>query len=155
MARSSAKIKFPITDALSIAALVTAFDAAYSTANSPATRTSVTVNTQQVARNSLTNTIRGYGRIIQSNAGVSDANKTALGLIIKDAHPTTIPTPGTAPVLALVGATPGVLTLTFRDTGSSLKSRAKPAGVTGLELHGFFGTVAPATPDATPKPSAP
>jgi hypothetical protein len=137
-------------DAVSIAALVAALDAAYVTSTSNATRTPVTVNLTQVARNTLSATLRGYARIILANAGVSDANKTALGLTIRDVHPTKIPAPGTAPVLALTGATPGVLTNTFRDTGSSLKSRSKPAGVTALELHIFFGSVAPSSPDATP-----
>lgn len=137
-------------DAVSIAALVATFDAAYALSNSKSTRTPVTVNQTQVARNNASNTIRGYVRIILANAGVSDANKTALGLVIRDVHPSAIPAPGTAPVLGLTGATPGVLTLTFRDTGSSLKSRAKPSGVTSLELYCFFGTTAPASPAATP-----
>ena len=126
------------------------YAAAYGLASSNSTRTPVTVAAAQVSTNSLKAILRGYSRLILANAGVSDGNKTALGLNIHDTLPTPIPVPGTSPVLALVGLTPGQVTLTFRDTGSSLKSRSKPAGVTALELHVLFGSTAPATPGATP-----
>ena len=94
--------------------------------------------------------VRAYSRLIFANGGVLDADKLALGLVIRDIHPTVIPAPATSPVVALVGATPGELTLTFRDQGSPVKSRAKPTGVTSLEFHILYGTTAPATPEATP-----
>ena len=126
------------------------FSGKYAISSALGTRTSVTINDTQTARNSLSALIRTSVRQILANAGVLDANKVALGLTIRDTHPTKIPAPATSPVLGLVGATPGQLTLTFRDTGSSLKSRSRPAGVLMLELHMFLGTTAPATPAATP-----
>lgn len=126
------------------------FAAAYAISSTLATRTPVTVADTQAARNACSQVVRSYVRLILANGGVSDASKTGLGLTIRDVHPTPIPAPGTSPVLGLIGATPGQLTLTFRDTGSSVKSRARPAGVLMLELHVFLGTTAPATPDATP-----
>lgn len=137
-------------DAAAVQAAYNDFAAKYAISSSLATRTSVTINDTQTSRNALSATIRAYVRLILANAGVTDGNKTALGLTIRDTHPTRIPAPGTAPVLGLIGATPGVLTLTFRDTGSSLKSRSRPAGVLMLELHMFLGTTTPATPEATP-----
>ena len=137
-------------DASAVAAQYSVFSAAYAISSAPATRTSVTVANTQTSRNALSILVRNYARIILANSGVADSDKTALGLTIKDTHPTPIPTPGTSPVIAFVGATPGQLTLTFRDTGSSLKSRSKPAGVTALQMFILFATTAPATPDATP-----
>jgi hypothetical protein len=137
-------------DAASVAAAYLDFSTKYATSSSNATRTPVAVAATQTSRNALSVLIRAFSRIILANSGVADSDKTALGLNIHDTLPTPIPAPGTAPVLGLVGATPGVVTLTFRDTGSSLKSRSKPAGVAGLELHALFGSVAPATPAATP-----
>ena len=137
-------------DAATVAVAYSAFSAAYAISTNPATRTSVTVGTTQTTRNALSTLVRTYAKLIQSNAGVSDANRVAIGLPIHDTHPTAIPAPGTAPVLALTGATPGILTLTFRDTGSSIKSRSRPAGVLSLELHALYATTAPASADATP-----
>ena len=137
-------------DAVAIAAAYASFVAALAISTANSTRTPVTVQATQTARNSLTVLVRQYVRLILANGGVLDANKTDLGLVIRDTHPSPIPTPGTSPVLALVGATPGELTLTFRDTGSSIKSRSRPAGVASLELHVLFGLTAPASPAATP-----
>ena len=137
-------------DAAGLAALYATFAADYAISAAPATQRRVSVQTTQTARNNLSTLARAFARIILANAGVLDSDKVALGLVIRDVHPSPIPTPGTAPVLGLIGCTPGIVTLTFRDTGSSLKSRSKPAGVTGLELHAFFGAVAPASPAATP-----
>ena len=137
-------------DAAAVAAAFATFDAALAISTAPSTRTPVTVQDTQTARNNLSVLSRSYAAIIRNNQGVADSDKVALGLVLRNPHPTPIPAPGTAPVLGLVGLTPGVMTLTFRDTGSSVKSRARPAGVMGLELHCLFGTVAPATPAATP-----
>ena len=137
-------------DAAAVQGAYDDFAAAYAISSAPESRTSVTVAATQAARNALSAILRAYVRIILANAGVLDESKVALGLTIRDTHPTAIPAPATSPVLGLVGATPGQLTLTFRDTGSSLKSRARPAGVLMLELHMFLGTTAPATADATP-----
>ena len=137
-------------DAAAIATPTNTFDNAYAISQVPATRTPVTVAATQAARNALTSVIRTYGRIISSNAGVSDADKTALGLIIRDPVPTPIPPPATAPILGCIGATPGILTLTYRDSMSAPTVKAKPFGAVGLELHCLFGTVAPITPAATP-----
>jgi hypothetical protein len=137
-------------DAAAIAASKVTFDAAYAVSSVKATRTSQNVQTTQTARNATTVLVRAAARNILANSGVLDASKLALGLIIRDTVPSRIPVPQTSPVLGLVGATPGELTLTYRDQNASPKSRAKPAGVASLELHAFFGTVAPATPAATP-----
>ena len=58
--------------------------------------------------------------------------------------------PGTSPVLGFTGATPGQLTITYRDQNGGPKSRAKPAGVSALELYILFGAIAPASAAATP-----
>ena len=84
-------------DAAAVAASYAIFAAAYALSSSLSTRTPVTVAAAQTARNNLTILLRSYVRLILANAGVLDSNKTALGLTIRDAHPTRIPAPGTAP----------------------------------------------------------
>jgi hypothetical protein len=137
-------------DAVAIAAQTAAFHTAYAVSTAPATRTKVTVQATQTARNTLTATIRSYGRLVLANAGVLDSDKVALGLHIRDVVNTPIPTPATSPVVTIVGATPGQLTAGFRDSMAAPKIKAKPFGVTALELRVFFGTVAPVSPAATP-----
>lgn len=137
-------------DAAAIAAPTATFNANYAVSTSPTTRSPTTVNATQVARNALTAIIRAYGRLILSNGGVANSDKIALGLIVRDPVPTPIPVPSTNPILGVVGAQTGVNTMTFKDSAAGPNIKAKPFGATGLELHVFFGTVAPASPAATP-----
>ena len=106
-----------IDDALAPPDAFTAFEDAYAISSSNDSRTPVAVQATQTARNSLSALVRAYSRPILANGGVLDADKLALGLVIRDTHPTAIPAPGTSPVVALVGQRPQ-LTLTFRDQGS-------------------------------------
>lgn len=137
-------------DATTISASNATFQTAYVVSTTPATRTKVTVNATNSARNALVQVIRAYGRLILANAGVADSDKTALGLNIRDPVNTPIPAPSTAPVVSIIGASPGVLTMTYRDAMSAPKVKAKPFGATQVLVYALFGTTAPPTPAATP-----
>lgn len=137
-------------DATAIQTSVDAFSDAYLTSTTPSTRTKVTVQATVDARNATVQVVRSYGRLILANAGVADADKVALGLHLRDAVNTPIPAPSTAPVINVIGASPGVLTCTSRDAMSAPNVKAKPFGATQLLLYVAFGTVAPVTPAATP-----
>lgn len=137
-------------DATTIQTSVDAFDAAYTLSTTPATRTKVTVQATVDARNATVQVVRSYGRLILANAGVADADKVSLGLHLRDVVNTPVPAPSTAPVINVIGASPGVLTCTSRDAMSAPKVKAKPFGATQLMLYVAFGTVAPVTPAATP-----
>ena len=137
-------------DSATITTAVDTFDAAYTISTAPATRTPVTVQATIDARNAAVQVIRSYARIILANAGVADSDKTALGLHLRDPVNTPVPAPSTAPIVAVVGATPGVLTCTSRDSMSSPGVKAKPFGATQLQVFAQFGTVAPVSPAATP-----
>lgn len=65
--------------------------------------------------------------------GVSNADKTALGLTLVDQTKTPIAPPVSAPLLNVIGATPGVHTLRFADSNTPDR-RGKPAGTIGLQL---------------------
>jgi hypothetical protein len=126
------------------------FQSNYVISTTPATRTKVTVQATVDARNSQVQIIRAYGRLILANQGVADSDKTSLGLHLRDPVNTPIPAPSTAPVISIVGASPGVLTCTSRDAMSSPGVKAKPFGAIQLLVYALFGTTAPATPAATP-----
>jgi hypothetical protein len=136
-------------DAVAIAAAVNPFISALATSTNPSTRTPTTVNAKNVARNSATVVVRGYGDTIRANTGVTDANKLALGLVVRDPTQTPIPAPTTSPILTIIAATPLQHTVRFADQNTPA-SRAKPSGVTQMQLYVSVGTVAPVSPDATP-----
>jgi hypothetical protein len=137
-------------DAATIQAAVDAFDAAYLLSTAPGSRTAVTIQATIDARNALVAIVRNYARIILANSGVSSSDKTDLGLIIRDPVNTPIPTPATNPVLNLLGATPGQLTLGYQDSTVVGKSKAKPFGATQLLLFVKYGSTPPSTPGDTP-----
>jgi hypothetical protein len=144
------KYGFVAGDAAALATAYSTFAAAYTTSQNAGTRTSPAVAATQQARNALSVIIRNMARLVQSNMGVADADRQALGLPIRDSKPTVTPPPATFPILGVVGGTPRQLTVTYRDQNSTPKSRMKPAGVTALEVHVLAAATAPASAEATP-----
>ena len=68
------------SDALAIKNAVDAFAAAYADSIDPATRTPVVINTKDTERNAAEQICRQYAIEIKYNAGISDANKIAIGV---------------------------------------------------------------------------
>lgn len=129
------------TDAMSVATANGTFQAAYvlSAKASPMTRTSVTVADTVTSRVVLTALMRSWGSQIRLNPGVTDADKTALGLRLANNAPNPVPTPATWPVLAVQGYGPLQIQLKFVDS-STPTLKAKPYGVVGGELYIGIGT---------------
>lgn len=132
-------------DATAISNQNTAFQAAYTTAVNPATRTQPTVAAKDAARFAAVAVCRPYAMRIRNNTAVSDALKVGLGLTIPSTVPTPIPAPVVAPILGLESAIPLQQTLTYKDPGAV--GKAKPYGVIGVEIWRSVGTV-PATDPA-------
>lgn len=132
-------------EAATISAQNVAFQAAYATAINPSTRTPSSVAAKDASRAGAEATVRPFAILIRNNAGVTNEEKSDLGLTIPDLTPTPVPPPATAPVLALLFATPLAHQLQFRDSTSPLLKR-KPVGVVGLELWRAIGTVAATDP---------
>jgi hypothetical protein len=125
-------------DANAIQAAVDAYDAAYLLAVDPATRTAVTVNEKDTARNAAEQICRQYALIIKHDAGVTDADKIAIGVRPVNDQRDPIEVPQTSPVLAVIAATPGVHTLRYADSMTP-DSPAKPFGASELQLFVFVG----------------
>jgi len=70
---------------------------------------------------------------IRLNAGVADADKVAIGVRPVNRTRTKINCPATSPVVNILGCTPGVQMLMFRDSIQDTQ-RGKPFGATFLEL---------------------
>ena len=122
-------------DATAITSLYTAWNAAYVLVTSPTTKTAATVAAKNIARTNMNATYRSYAQNIANNAGVTSANKIALGLNPRTSIPTPVAAPVTYPLLAFPSTLSNGIVLRFRDELASPSVKAKPPGVTGLELH--------------------
>jgi hypothetical protein len=136
-------------DAVAIAAVVDAYDAAYALAIDPPTRTKPTVAAKDAARQAMLDVVRGYAIQIRNNAGVTNEDKADLGLTLPDPTPTPVPPPNTSPILSIPFATPLQLTLRFADQNTPDK-RAKPPQITGLEVRAVASATVVADPAAIP-----
>ncbi|MGN6368147.1 MAG: hypothetical protein ACTHN5_07805 [Phycisphaerae bacterium] len=120
-------------DATTITTAQTNYHNAYTLLTNPATKTPTNVAAKNVAKASMLVTLRTYANLIQSNNGVTNPTKSALGLTIRSTGRTPIPAPGTVPILGLVGQQPGVATIKYSDT-STPTSKKKPYGALALQL---------------------
>lgn len=127
------------SDATAISAQNTDFQAAYTSATNPTTRTSATVAAKDVARLNAQAVVRPYAMRVRNNTTVSDALKVGLGLTIPSTVPTPVPPPSTAPEIGLRQAIVGQMTLTYKEPGFA--GKAKPYGVIGAEFARAIGTV--------------
>jgi len=133
-------------DAAAQTALYNTWHTAYLVCTNPATKTKTAVAAKNAARASGAAGIRPIAQAIAVNDGVSNANKLALGLNLHGSTgPTPIPPPSSYPILAMVGATPGLLTFKYTDSLDGV-SRSKPAGV----LQGAIFMKESATPIVDP-----
>jgi hypothetical protein len=135
-------------DATIIAGKYTAWNAAYLTATTPATRTSANIAAKDAARADAENTIRPYAQRIRANTSVSDALKVGLGLNLQPATLTPIPAPTDKPELLFGSATPQQFVLSYKTEGAA--GKAKPYGAIGVQVVASVGTAIAVDPDAAP-----
>lgn len=128
-------------DGTTIAGLVNTWDAAYATAVNPATRTPASVAAKDAAKGAMVPILRLYAQQVKNNAGVSNENKTALGLHINDTGPTPVPPPTSTPLLTLTGARHLLQEWSVRASETPT-SKAKPVGSIAAEIFVGIG-VAP------------
>lgn len=134
-------------DAAAINAVNTPWDAAYAAAVSPATRGPMTVQDKNSAKAALLAVCRPYALQVRNNAGVSDADKVALGLTVPSTSRTPILAPQTQPLIQIVAATPLSHTLRFSDSNSP-QLRGKPFGAKACAFVVSYATTIGTDPDA-------
>jgi hypothetical protein len=128
------------SDATAIAAAVLTFQTAYTLVTSPATKTANTVSAKNTDKVLVLATVRPYAQQISNNAGVTSANKVALGLNPKTSTPVPITTPTTYPVLTAQSTSTAGTILRFRDSVASPSVKAKPYGVIGCQIFAKSST---------------
>lgn len=134
-------------DATAIQNANNTYAAAQALVDSPATKTATTVAAKNAAKNAAIGIYRTYASQIRLNAGVSNADKLALGLNLPNNSPSPVPAPTSSPIIAIIGSTPGQHTIRFADSNTPDK-RAKPQGVISLQLFRTLAVGAATNPDA-------
>lgn len=132
-------------DATAVAAVVAPWVAAYALATNPSTRTPVTIADKDAARLAAENLIRPLAVSISLNGGVANMDKTAIGVTVRITTPTPVPPPTTQPALSLESAVHNVHFLRYYDT-TTPDTKAKPPGVTGLQIFRSIGTTPASDP---------
>lgn len=126
--------------AASIASVVANFVAALAVSSAEATRTKATIAQKDDARAICETLCRQYAMLIKDNGGIADADKIAIGVRPVNPDRSPIECPQTAPLLNILGNTPGVQMLRYADMATP-DSRAKPFGASELQLFVVKGTV--------------
>lgn len=134
-------------DATAIDAVTDPYTAAQAVVDNPSTKTVTTVATKNNTKNAALAVVRTYAQQIAHNAGVTDGNKLALGLNLPNTSPSPIPAPTSSPLLTVIGATPGQLTIRYADSNTPDK-RSKPQGVTQMQLYVLVATTVGDDPSA-------
>lgn len=120
-----------------------AFAVAYQISQSPSTRTSPAILSKNEARSAMETMSRQYARIVQSQPQVSDAQRSDLGLNIRQSTMPALPTPGEAPTLRVTAVQGAALSLWLLDSTTSGR-RARPRGVAGASIFTHTGEHPPA-----------
>ncbi len=126
--------------------LLNAYRTAYDTANDNATRTPSSIIAKNDAKDALVANARLLAAIVQATPGVTNIQKSDLGLTVRDTEPTPVPPPGQPPALEIVSAVARTVRIKLHDVKSGT-SRGKPAGVTGAAVFSFVGDTPPTSLD--------
>jgi hypothetical protein len=114
-----------------------AFVAAYN-ANDPGTRSRYTVRRKADAKQGLEAEARRLSRLLQGTAGLSDAQKSLLGLSVRTGggKQTLLHGPSSRPQLSVRSTVGRTVTLDVLD--SETPGRRRPRGVIGAAVYGYW-----------------
>lgn len=134
--------------AVSYAALHLAFANAMTLVSNPATNSGAAVLAKNTAKQNLLYGPGGARELVdiaQAWPNQTNEKRGQLNIKVKDADPTPIPAPETAPELTIVQTIGRNVKIRLRDADNP-DSRAKPAGVKGATVLTFVGEEAPTDP---------
>jgi hypothetical protein len=132
-------------DATALATNVATYVTKLGVVENDSTRTKVTTAEKDTAKDVLVANLRSLGRRIQANPNVTDSQKVALTLPVRDAEPSPVPAPVTRPAVSVIGVAQWDVAVRAVDETTPL-SRSKPAGAVGLQYFSWVST-APAPED--------
>jgi hypothetical protein len=121
----------PVDEVIALQTDITSFASLQAQADSPS-KTAIIVAKKNAARYTLVAKIRAMANFRLKNPIITDAERIAMGLHVRDTTPTTVQVPKTRPELDVEVVDFRRLKLLFHDMGS--KSKAKPYGITGAVI---------------------
>ncbi len=123
----------------------TALQTAWTQGTMPSTKTKLTVAGKDIALANMKIMARDLVSIIQGTDTVTDVQKLALGLTVRDKTPTRIPAPTTKPFIKVLGIADRTVTIQLQQAE---EDHGRPAGVTGATIFTYTGTAAPTSQEA-------
>ncbi|MDR1865999.1 MAG: hypothetical protein LBR08_10565 [Bacteroidales bacterium] len=123
--------EIPASDVAELQTALDNFKTLYEQADSPQ-KNSIIVAEKNTAKKAFKDKVRELANFRLKNPVITDAQRVATGLRVRDAKPTRISVPNTRPRLNLGVVDIRELSVRIRDTGSS--RRARPYGVIGAVL---------------------
>ena len=113
--------------------------------SNPEARSGMLIEARDTAQANYYEVARPLYTTIQANPEISNEDKAAAGVKVKDTTPTPIPAPTTAPLVTVESITGNVAKVRLANAESPA-SRAKPAFVQGANVFTFAGETAPTDP---------
>ncbi|MDR2651826.1 MAG: hypothetical protein LBC68_05875 [Prevotellaceae bacterium] len=143
--RKAAEWNIPQAVVTDLATLAADFETALEASENPATRTKVTVQQKNEARNAAESTVRKLLKAyVNYNPAVTDADRDSMGLPIYKTTRTPAPVATTYPDFDVDSSVIRRLTIHFYDHGNK-NSKAKPLGQHGAEIRWAILNTPPAS----------
>jgi len=133
----------PTTEFTALTTLQTAWNTAWNKAKNKDTRSRADVQAKKEARKAFQSALRKFVRQwLAFNSKVTDADREALGLKVKDIEPTPMPVPDRAPDITIDAIKHLSHKLRLTDPANP-HTQSKPKGVRAIQVFRFVGTSAP------------
>jgi len=133
----------PTTEFTALTTLQTAWNTAWDKAKNKDTRSRADVAAKKAARKAYQSALRKFVRQwLAFNSKVSDADREALGLKVKDVEPTPMPVPDRAPDITIDAIKHLSHKLRLTDPANP-HTQSKPKGVKSIQVFRFIGSAAP------------
>jgi hypothetical protein len=137
-------------DATAIAAQNTTIASQYAIITSPSTKTASQVSAFNSDKVNALALVRPYAQTISYNAGVSTSAKIALGVNPRTSVPIPITAPTTSPILSAQSTSTAGTIIRYRDAVASPTVKAKPYGVTQVQMYAMASATAVTDPTTLP-----
>jgi hypothetical protein len=116
-----------------------AYAAGFTAANTPSTNSRSTIVAKNQAKKALKAEARKLARIVQATPGITDGQRSSLGLTVPDPHLTPIARPGDPPVLSVLPSLGRTVRIRLRDKAAPNRL-GKPPGVAGAVVLYYVGS---------------
>ena len=122
--------------------LLRTFRASYGRAVEPSTKTAVAVAQKNADRDALRLDARRLVSVIDGQAAVTDAQRVALGIVVRDTSPTPVARPAYPPLIEVQQVAGNGVTIRLLDSRDTSR-RGRPVVAIGATVFSYVGDVAP------------